>query len=580
MSRFTDYSNAAATGAIELSWLLELASPTGELLATTANGSTSAIQWGAQLRPLVHQQSLFSGRGATLDVVVAAEQIEALIPATRGDLLDPSSSNVVRISAGLAGSDPWLLATMRIIESEVTRETGAALSVAVSLADALYALDTELASGFSWDEAETLGVVINRLAARVLPDPGTYNLPDIPGCDLAPGAAEAGENVRDLLEEFLAGCGWELASDEAGLIYSRPVPPVKLDPYSERWSYGAGAIPIKQARKVRAAHAPQTYRVSYGSVTDGNNADVVLVYDLDPRSQGYFAGEGEVRMEPVNFPWIRHNGQAHEAGYGRMRRESPGPGVIEFWSVPNPAMRLGDQVELNEPDLKATGFARVIGRDLPIHVDGDMRVTARFVWDPETAVDKPARRGQAWQTSFSDDFDRPDENLEQDPGGGGSPEWTEFGSSWGVESERAVQRFDRGWCLAVVNVPMKTLNHKATMTDIQIPTGRAVGPTVRGSGGGDGYAAVVSSAGVVSLEWWQALKKVATLGAYDAGGALNGSAVTTVALGNVISVEINGSEVLSVTDDRGYGTHVGMLGYGGWRPNYPSVGAFSAAEAT
>jgi hypothetical protein len=577
MSRFTDYQTAAGTGVVRLDWRHELISPNREILATTDPDSGAAIHWGARLRPLAHETARFSARTATLSVEGTHPD---LIPDKPGSLLHPATRNRVVVSAGLVGvsSTTWYTqATMLISAASAVRD--GPVTVTVGLVDVLRCTDSELASGFAFIDGEPVESVVARLLARVYPSASDYSVTPT-GFTVPAGSFETGENIRDLIEELLGGCGHELTADRSGIVFTRPVPPTTADDLGEVWLYGPGGIAVETARRGWVDHPPQGFVVEYGSFADGENGDSVVVFDSDPSSEGFFDSEQEAILEPVKFPLARTNVQASAAGHGILRRESPGPAQVEFFTIPNPAIEPNDQIDLTEPDLNASGLYRVIGYDLPLQVDGQMKVLARAVFNPELSFEAPIERGSGWQTAFSDDFDRADENLEDLPVGGGSPNWTEIGWSWYVMGNAAIQRYNRNWSFGIVNTALQSTDHSATIVISVIPTERFLGPVVRSSGGADGYVAVADDSGKVSLEWWQNRTRAAVLATHDSGGSVEGKTLTVKAVGRTISAELDTVEVMSVSDDRGGGAFVGMAAYGGWTGNSPAVASFSAAAAS
>jgi hypothetical protein len=249
-------------------------------------------------------------------------------------------------------------------------------------------------------------------------------------------------------------------------------------------------------------------------------------------------------------------------------------------SVPNPAIREGDLVDVELDELNASGVYRVIEYRLPVHVDGLMSMTLRQVYDPALNYRPPGDRGDGCLVSFSDTFERPDQNLEhKDPGEVGSPDWTEFGWSWGVVGGRAIQRYRDSWSFGMVNTPLCASNQYAETQLAVVPAGRPVGPGVRSTGEFDGYFALADSTGRISLELWLNGARMMQLGSYQHSGTLVGSTLRLRAVGPALTVLVNGASVLTASDDRCVGSHVGMLAYGDWTGSSPAVESFSAGAA-
>lgn len=577
MSRFTDYNAVAEPGAVTPIWRHQLLGPDGTLLATTdpveVTGQT--VLWGASLAPMAVEGARFSTRSATLQVVTPDG---AFVPSGQGSFLHPQSGNRVRVSAGfMLDGEPVYFeqATMVILDASAAQANQV---VSVRLVDPLRPVDSQLTENVLVTAGETISAVVERLLSElenVTIAPITFTLPD--------GGFRVGDDRRPLVNSLLESAGHELTADRFGLVYSREIPPTTDTPGAERWRYGVGGLPINDARRVWASDRPQGFTVKSGDFQSDQPAFTKQIFDTDPSSEGYFEGPGECRCPEITYPFAQSNAQLAAAGYGQIRRHGFGPWMIDIDVSGNPAMRPGDLIDIELPWLRISGPGRVVNiNGLPLQNEQLMTVRVRGTYDPALNYDPPAENNNdsGCLTTFSDLFDRPDENLEDLESSPGSAVWSELQYSWYIAGEQAIQRYDRGWSLGFVNTPFCFSDMAATMQIGSIPTGRFVGPLVRSSSEIDGYTAMCDSSGVVRLEMWYAAKKVSELGSHDSGGPLDGKDVEVRAVGTTISVRIDGTTVISITDDSRTGAYAGMLGYGGWPPNSPSVNQFSVASAS
>lgn len=577
MSKYTDYMAAvnSEAGAV-LDWRIELLSPNLELLATDDEDAAEGVVllWQPKLGPLNFASDRVSQRSATLNVPISDDRF---VPDYVGSLLHPDTGNLVRISAGLyspTGSQFWTLATLLVFTAKATLEG----DLEVQLVDRLRAAHSNMIHGFAFTEGTPVETVVARLLDEVYPTEIFTVAPT--GYTMPPGSFDAGANRLELINQMVEGCGHEIVATPTGLITTRPIPPSTGDAGAEQWYYGGdNGIVIDAAERTWTIHSPQGWKVEGGSLQDTSTGISLIVYDQDPTSQGYFGTSGEVTLGQSRYPFARTANQAAVAGYAQLRRNGTGPLIVEFDTIPNPAMAEGDQVYVEIPRLRIAHTCRVIGFDLPVQVDGLMHVIARAVFDPQLNYQPPIDRNEGCLTGFSDSFDRPNENLENVPEGSGSPNWTEIGNSWGVEGNAAVQRYNGDWSLAFPNTPMCSTNHYAEVEVVQIPSGRFLGPAIRGSGAFDGYFAVADSAGVVSLEMWLDKRKVATLGSHNSGGPVTSKRLRVEAIGRTITVKLGSETIITATDDRRTGSYVGMVALGGTRPNMPTVGEFVAGNA-
>ena len=554
--------------------------PTGELLATTdrdmAQGDVR--HWTAEFAPLAWQNDRVSSQTATVRVDTSDR---TLVPGgSGGGLLHPKANNKIRAWAGLLvnGSWTWVAQGTYLANRVTAASNGGVTSLDIPLVDTLRPVRSNLESAFAFDDGDLVEDTVARLLAQAFGDDNACRVAPT-GFDLPAGSFSTGENRLALIDELLLGAGHELATDAYGCAFTRRIPPTSASEFVDVWEYGGEGIPVEEARREWRTGVPQGYRIKAGSLQNTDNGFEVVAWDLDPTSEGFFDGPGETTIPELTLPFVRSETQAIEAAYGQLRRHGVGPGIVEITTVPNPFIKEGDMVHLTEDGLNATGYYRVIGYSLPIQLDGLMSITLRGIYDPagtysETAPTVPA--GPSFQVSFSDDFDRPDENLEDWPAGAGSPDWTEHGFSWAVVDREAIQRYDRNWSFAVVNTAMKNTNHRAEVVIAEIPTERYLGPMCRSSREFDGYYAKASSTGLVQLEVWLAGKRIDTLGESNVGGSLAGRTLAVQAVDRTITVEIDGETIVTADDDRRTGAYVGMLAYGGWTGNSPAVDSFTA----
>lgn len=575
MTRFTDYELVRAQRELVLVWKHELVDSAGTLLATTerADVSGAVILWGAELRPLAFQNDRVSQRTAALTVPVSDP---LLVPDRQGTLLHPDTGNRVRVSAGImldGAALYWVQATLTPDRVTASIEEGVTVIV-VDLVDMTRPVQSELVGAFLFTDGEAVETVVGRLMADVFPG-GGYSIAAT-GFVTPAGSAEAGERRSKLIGELLDGVGHELTTDEYGLVFTRAVLPT-TDTGGERWRYGqADGIPFASAVREWTVKTPQAWRIEGGSFQNSENPVTLTVYDTDPTSEGFFDGRTPAQVRTSRLPWVKSTVQAAAAGYAQLRRYGVGPMVLTFTTLPNPAMREGDLLEVELDELNATGVYRVLDYDLPIQVDGLMRVRARQVYDPAVNY-VPVGMGDGCLISFADDFNRPDQNLEHcDPGEAGSEDWIEHGWSWGVVGGRAIQRYADGWSLALVRTPLCATNQQVSIDVAALPSGRLLGPFLRSTGQFDGYGALVDSGGKVTLELWLNGSRMAVLGEYQSGGSPVGKTLTIRASGPALSVVLDGDTVITGNDDRCVGAHVGMLGYGGWTGSSPAADNFSA----
>lgn len=570
-SRFENYTWQVGTSRV--AWAYELIGPDGTLLATTddddARGS-DVVKWGAVADPLQFSPLGVSVREAALSFPLSDT---SMIPRSRASLLHPEAGNRARMSAGLLtqhGYVWWPQATMRIDETELSSASG----VSLELLDASAILRAELTQAFLFTAGEAVEDVVARLIDLVADSSTVYDLAPT-GFTTPEGSIPAGDSIIDLIDELLGGCGHELTADHNGVLVSREIPPSTADPQNT-WRYGQpDGLPVDDVRRVWTQLEPQGWTVEGGAIDGAEPSVSVTAWDTDPASAGYFSGTGQsVNVPTTSYRFVITQTQARKAAYALLRRNGSGPGIVTIDAPPNPAMRPGDVIDLQVDDLGIDGLFIVRGFSLPMEAGaGQMTIEARALWDPEIDFRAVADPQPGFVISASDDFNRADEDLQYG-------NWIELGWSWGLVGEAAIQRNQWYWSMALWNTALQSSNHSSTVRITKVPSGSPVGPVVRSDGQFNGYAALVDTDGEISLQSWVGGKVDEQLGSYS----LNASAVdrdlTLKAIGQALSVEVDGNEVLSVTDERHLGVYVGMLAFGGPASDAPTVDEWSAAEAS
>lgn len=573
-SRFTVYSSEALQGGARLIWEVDLLSPSGEVLASTrGDAGPGVIEWGCSPEPVTNEGSRVSQRTSSLTV---QSEDQRLIPSLGGPL-HPDSQNRVQFLAGVLRSSGervlWEQATMLIDEVAGTLERGV-VTWQLALVDTAHPVRSNLENSVTWGPGTSFADLVRRLVGQVMAE-GTYLISEIPftssGGFLNPGTA------RDqVVIEMLESCGQELVTSAAGLVYSREIPSSDDDPNLERWAYGDGqdALPYETLERHWVSRAGQAWKVQAGSAqTSTTVAPTLIVYDTDPRSEGFWRPDASHRhIETTTLNFVESVRQAAEAGYGKLRQHSPGPGIVTMTCAPNPAMREGDLVELVSAEIAIDGLFRVIGYDLPMVPDQLMTVTLRGVFNPALTYEPPFDREEGCLVSIDDDFARPDGPLVVPADG----EWGSVGGTWQIIGNRAVATTLNRWSFAFYRVPLCALDQQVEFVIGKSSGWHQMGPVVRSSGEFDGYMALVNGFGEISLQVWVAGKHSASLGYHNAGASLDGKTITLAASGTGLSVKIDSEEVISCTCDRRQGSFVGMIGHGGAGGSWPEVESFTA----
>lgn len=586
MSRFTDYTNSVgelqADG--QIVWRTELIGPEGELLATdrAKDATGEAALWQVDSDPAQVAADRIAQRSTSAQV--ASSEID-LVPSERSGILHPNEQPRVRIYSGVKTDSEtlWYPKGTFSVETVSATSVSGRVSVIVDLVDAIHPVRSDLVTSETWEEGETVEDVVGRLLGRVLDDDQYLLRPT--NYTVLQGDTDEEEPLWPTVNSLLEGCGQELIADPYGLVLSRSILPSHDEDLVERWYYGSGTgfIPVQSAlREWPSQDSPSAWQ-AIGGAESGEPELSSTVYDRDPRSLGFFAGLSRpIAASSSTYPWARTLRQLEVAAYGQMRRSGAGPGIVQFSTAPNPAMEQGDLLQLTLPELNIDGSYRVLGYELPHRNQGLMSVTARAAWDPSQGYTGPGVDVDVTcRSSFSDSFDRADQDLQEIPGAtDGSQVWTEIGWSWGVVDRNAVQRYPNGWSLAFFNQALCFTDEYAEMVIDEVPPGRRVGPVIRCDGAFDGYVALVSPSSV-SLELWLAGESRSTLGWANLKGTAEGLTVKIQAEGSTISVDLDGVRAITASDTRlTVGAFVGMLGYGGAGDQAPKVRSFAAGAAT
>lgn len=571
MSRYTDYMDAL-DGGLELGWRYELISDDGRYLALLGTWDPTETQAaGATLEAITWQPGVLSPRTSTMQIVDPTDELicdgpeHPLHPDARSavrvyGICNPRSSNPVEI----------IVATLAIERTRVRATHDVATSTSY-LVSRTRPLDSELDQPIHYDDGTVITSLVRKLMAQVM-GRTPFTVTDAPWTAAA-GTFQTGRNRLDAINKMLASVGHELADDPEGRISTRPVLP-SGDGEGERWTYGTDGIPIEDGDNDHTDQVPEGIHLIGGSLQNNDRPPEVTVYDTDPTSAGYYDGEGGARIQPVTNPFIQSEAQAVDAGYAYLRLTGRGPRQVEILTLPNPMLREGDLVDLDYPPIKAAGTFRVVGFTYPPELNGHQRIKLREVFEPRVNYQGSGSPDGA-ATFVSDDFNRPYENLENlpPPGEPGSPNWTEFGWSWAVVGQRAVQRYHGGWSFARYNTPL-TSSAMAVQVRVYPLSGNEVGPMVRSSGQYDGYSALAEPGGRIRLVRWQGGHISAVLKEWRTGSNPTGKIVRLEATGSTLTVKVDGSALGSVTDDVLHGNYTGMVGYGRGGPANPACDDF------
>lgn len=574
MSRFTDFIDAQRSGAVVVDHRIELRTKGGKVLATTKETEATGdrIHWGAMVGSLAVESNRASQRTVAMDLPVTNP---LLVSDHKPDLLHPDTGNRVRVEMGVRVAGVMTYrpkATLVVNSADTTFESGAG-RVDVSLVDTTKPLVSNLTSLFKFSDGESVLSVVQRLCSQVMDD-GDFEISDT-GFLTPGGSFEAGEERLSLVRELLAGVGQELVTRPGGKVYSRPVLPTDDSEVTERWRYGqSDGIPVHRYKRVTNSRSPQAVRVEAGSLRSVGDSITLTVYDTDPTSQDFFDGEGDVDVATVRLPFVDSKAQAAVAGYGVMAKTGTGPAIIEFESITNPFLAEGDLIDLFLEEISVDAAFRVTDYRIDPHLRSRMWIRCRQTYDPAVNFTLPTEPNAGCLVGFVGDF-TVDGNLEHlPPLQPGSPDWTEYGWSWGVEQLLFVQRYDGGWSFGIVNTPICSSNVTVTVTIARMPLGRFAGPLARSTGTDNGYAALMDSSGRVSLEYWLNRQRVAVLGSHDSGEGPVGKQLALTANGQQLTVALDGQQIISASDGRSGASYVGVLGLGKASPDSPALSTF------
>lgn len=570
MSRFTDYESAFDAG-LELWRRYDLVTPDGVVLAST-NPTGGELEWGASLDPLDWTAGGLSQRTSTLKV---SGNISELVPSGPDSVLHPEEQNAVRIYATVNGTDV-LLSTLAVKTADVVSVSDV-VEMTLELVSRSDPLDSEFENRLQYAEGTPIHSLVAEIMGQVM-GPVPFSVTETPWV-MPVGEFDAGDSRFDKVTKLLTAAGHELADDEEGRIFTRPILP-SGDADGERWVYGEDGYPIGAAREVLSNQVPEGVRVVGGSFQNPDRGPLVIVFDTDPTSAGNHVGGGASRIEELKLPMVLSEAQAVDVGYARLRLKGSGPQQVLITVLPNPMLREGDLVDLDYPPLNASGRFRVIGYTLPMEVDAPMRILLRKIFEPRVHYRGSGSDATAGQ-QVSDDFNRPYENLENlpPPGEPGSPNWTEFGWSWAVVGERAIQRYNGGWSFARYNTPLTSSGHWAEV--VAFPkSGHEIGPMIRSESQYNGYSALASINGQVRLVSWSSQHDQTTIATFNYGSDLTGQTVRLEGDQDTLTVYVNGSPIGSTTDNRHHGTYVGMVAYGGSGGSTPAADDFSGGILT
>lgn len=572
-SRFVVYTSEVLQGGAVPIWEVDLLSPEGQMLASTRSDvGSGVIKWGCSPEPVTNEGSRMSQRTSALTVQSADP---ALIPSLGGPL-HPDSQNRVVFLAGIERSDGtrvlWEQATMLIDEVVGTLERGV-LTWDLALVDTAHPMRSTIEHSVTWPAGTEFSELVARLLRQVML-PGTF-LMSLTGFTSSGGFLNPGTDRAQVITDMLESCGHELVTSPTGLVYNREIPSSDDDPNLERWHYGDGvdAIPYETLTKTWTSRTGQAWKIQAGSAQAGRLSPTLIVYDTDPRSEGFWRPDLSHRhIETTTSNYVESVSQAAVAGYGKLRQHSPGPGLVTMTCAPNPAMRENDLVELSSAEISIDGLFRVIGLTLPMVPDELMTVTLRGVFNPGLTYEPPFDREEGCLVSVTDDFTRDDGPLVVPADG----EWGYVGGTWQIIGNRAVATSLNKWSFAFWRAPLCSLDQQVEFEIGKSSGWHQMGPVIRSSGEFDGYMALVNGFGEISLQVWVAGKHAASLGYHNAQAPLDGKTITLAATGSGISVKIDSEEVISCTCDRRQGSFVGMVAHGGAGGSWPEVESFAA----
>lgn len=561
-------------------WLYELISPEGEVLASNRPESPSVIEWPAEVSGYSLARNRQAPRVASLRGLGHRPE---LLPTGPASLLHPEALSSVRISIGLGpeSSRQWYeVATLLNVDARLVANSGTKV-VDLDLRSRSARLDVEVDARIPYAEGDLVTDVLQQIIAPAMdPFPFTiaaseYTLPI--------GGVEVGRNRGEIAARMLRAIGHEMIDDSSGRISTRPVPTADDGP-GERWVYGTNGILVSGAERLRSLKTPQGVRVQGGSLQDRLLVVDSTVFDTDEASEGYYDGSRPPVTENLSIPLIRSTEQAIHAGYAYLRQVGRGPEQLVVTAVPNPLIQQGDLVQLDYPDSNSNGVYRVL--DIPAfdpQLGGPQRLLLRKVFDPQRNFTWSPPNEPTGDVAISDDFNRPDENLEDlPPGSPGSPNWTELGWSWWIINQQARQWYGggggtySGWSFARYNTALSSSDHEVGVDVFPTP-GRPCGPQMRSNGEFNGYSALAYTTGQIRIVEWNNGNQH-TLAEFNVGSDPSGQRLVLRGSGETLTAFLDGTEIGSTTDDTWHGTYVGMQGYGGSGDAAPRCDNFTGAN--
>ncbi len=570
------FRSALATGA-ELQTVIELVNENDEILASTDEKRADEIivEWGASGGDLVYDRRQRIQREFRLTLSVKEDQVTYFVPRSTASVLHPRSKHKVRVWGGYvlpnADRELFLMGTFAI-SSATAVSTSGMVQMELLCREVLDPLSSNFENAYQIAEGTNVVTAVIDILKQVL-DLATDGQDGRVGLTAATTGyttpaidVEPGDNRRELVDQLLDAIGYEIRSDERGLIFIEPIAETSVAPESQpKWEYGDNGIPARNVESVwTAVDAPSGVTVVGGSRTEDTDPIEAQVWDSDPTSATYKVPSESgtsYRVDRVENEFVRTVQQGIISGFGYLRRNGRGGAEVVFEANPNPALRSGDTVRFCNKDLGVDEqLWRVARATTPLTPGGYMTVELHGSWDPslgselDSSIPEPNPPAAA---SISDDFNRPDENTEDDPN------WTEHQWSWGLESNVQVQRYP-GWSLMRWLTPFESTDHFAecTVTDINFSTNE-VGPFVRSSGQFQGYGAMAHNNENLVIKKFTNNAPVADLGSWSESGGFSGKTIRLEAEGNELRAYVNGTLRITVTDSSyPSGTFVGIAGYG------------------
>ena len=572
MTRINDYTSNYR-GSI-LTHELELIGPDGALWASSSEASSAASGVHRMEPEGLTLSTTRGGRSRALTGFSLVVTDRDLI-----DRLDPLARGRVRHRAGIiprAGSDMlWLQSTQALASLTVVSSQGVT-TASVQLLDPSSRLDVTLASRLEWSDNSDIGAIVaSAMSAAGLCSPFDY-VEASTGFTLPAGGIDPDQNVLSFVREILTSCGWALTVNAQGVLVPTIIASVSPDPGREAWIYGgATGIPIRKITERREAREPQGVLVE----TRGDSPQPVStrVFDTDPSSRSRYSPDGNPVMLGFESEFIANRAQAIAAGYGVLLTAGSGPGLLTIESIPNPALQVGDPISITDSGRGFTDqLAQVVWIDSqPADASSPATFTVQLPWNPAVNSDPlPVDIATSFETAFSDDFNRPDEDMQ-------SSNWAELAYSWGIVANRAVQRFTGGYSMVIYRAPLSVADHSCTVVVAACPEGSRIGPVIRSDASAAGFVALIDHRGVITLESWVGNQPDGDpLGRYESGVPPDGQTLKLQVLDGLVTVDLNGATVISTASAKHLGAHAGALALGAPESIAPAIDSISIAVAT